>query len=534
MKEKEFNLLDEPWIRVMTDDCSVKDVSLTDALLHAHEYVELAGELPTQDMAILRLLLAVLYTVFSQFDETGQPYPLEEPDDAYDRWENLWRLKKFPEQPICEYLNQYRERFYLFHPERPFWQVNEASAGTEFTAAKLNGAISESSNKVRLFPCRAGASKEVLQYGEAARWLIYLNGFDDTSAKPKQKGLPSPGAGWLGKLGLIAAQGDNLFETLMLNLVLLDRNGQLWDENKPVWELDKPKTDERTPISLPNNQAELLTLQSRRLLLMRDKRGVTGYKLLGGDFFDKANALTEQMTIWTHVEGKKNELPFDQPRRHTPGKQVWREFSTIVPQEKGAETPGVVRWQAMLEDACAIDKKRMVRFSVASVQYGDKDFFVTDVFSDSISFSMGLLSKAGRRWNDSIRREIELTDKLADEMKYFGMNVDKSEGGNGITLGNWMKEQFYYRIDMDFRRFLESIDPNDGYEKQIERLNGWREMETKIAYALANEVIAQSSDAALFGRTVSEKDKNGADVIRHYSVAEAYSLLSYRVRKIFE
>lgn len=121
MKEKEFNLLDEPWIRVMTDDCSVKDVSLTDALLHAHEYVELAGELPTQDMAILRLLLAVLYTVFSQFDETGQPYPLEEPDDAYDRWENLWRLKKFPEQPICEYLNQYRERFYLFHPERPFW-----------------------------------------------------------------------------------------------------------------------------------------------------------------------------------------------------------------------------------------------------------------------------------------------------------------------------------------------------------------------------------------------------------------------------
>ena len=159
---------------------------------------------------------------------------------------------------------------------------------------------------------------------------------------------------------------------------------------------------------------------------------------------------------------------------------------------------------------------------------------MTDVFSDSISFSMGLLSKAGRRWNDSIHREIELTDKLADEMKYFGMNVDKSDGGNGITLGNWMKEQFYYRIDMDFRRFLESIDPNDGYEKQIERLNGWRKMETKTAYALANEVIAQSSDAALFGRTVSEKDKNGADVIRHYSVAEAYSLLSYRVRKIFE
>lgn len=534
MKEKEFNLLDEPWIRVMTDDCSVKEVSLTDALLHAHEYVELAGELPTQDMAILRLLLAVLYTVFSQFDETGQPYPLEEPDDAYDRWENLWRLKKFPEQPICEYLNQYRERFYLFHPERPFWQVHEASAGTEFTAAKLNGAISESSNRTRLFSCRLGARKEVLKYNEAARWLIYLNGFDDNAVKPKQKGLPSPGAGWLGKLGLIAAQGDNLFETLMLNLVLLDRDGQLWGENKPVWELENPHTGERTQIALPNNQAELLTLQSRRVLLMRDERGVTGYNVLSGEFFDKANALTEQMTIWTHVKGKKNELPFNQPHRHTLDKQIWREFSTIVTQEEGAEIPGVVRWQAMLEEALIIDKKRMARFSIASAQYSDQDYSVTDAFSDSISFSLGLLSKAGRKWNDSICREIELTDKLADEMKYLGMNIDKSDGGSGVSLGKWMKERFYYRIDMDFRRFLESIDPNDGYEKQIERLNGWRKTETKIAYALANEVIAQSSDAALFGRTVSEKDKSGKTVSRHYSIAEAYSLFRFRVRKIFE
>ena len=65
-KEKEFNLLDEPWIRVMTDDCSIKDVSLTHALLHAHQYVELAGELPTaRTWRHGELLLAVLYTVFS-------------------------------------------------------------------------------------------------------------------------------------------------------------------------------------------------------------------------------------------------------------------------------------------------------------------------------------------------------------------------------------------------------------------------------------------------------------------------------------
>ena len=57
---KEFNLLYEPWIRVMRPDASVEEVTLPDALIHAHEYLSLAGEMPTQDVAMLRLLLAVL------------------------------------------------------------------------------------------------------------------------------------------------------------------------------------------------------------------------------------------------------------------------------------------------------------------------------------------------------------------------------------------------------------------------------------------------------------------------------------------
>ena len=70
METMEFNLLQERWVRVRTQDCTVQEVSLTDALLHAHAYVDLAGEMPTQDAAMLRLLLAVLHTVFSRVDGT--------------------------------------------------------------------------------------------------------------------------------------------------------------------------------------------------------------------------------------------------------------------------------------------------------------------------------------------------------------------------------------------------------------------------------------------------------------------------------
>ena len=91
METMEFNLLQEPWVRVRTQDCTVQEVSLTDALLHAHAYVDLAGEMPTQDAAMLRLLLAVLHTVFSRVDGNGVPAPFEEPRDALQRWGELWQ-----------------------------------------------------------------------------------------------------------------------------------------------------------------------------------------------------------------------------------------------------------------------------------------------------------------------------------------------------------------------------------------------------------------------------------------------------------
>lgn len=99
MKQIEYNLLEERWVRVRGQDYTVQEVSLPDALLHAHEYRDLAGELPTQDAAMLRLLLAVLHTVFSRVDENGTPAPFEETDDALTRWEELYKLGHFRKRP---------------------------------------------------------------------------------------------------------------------------------------------------------------------------------------------------------------------------------------------------------------------------------------------------------------------------------------------------------------------------------------------------------------------------------------------------
>ncbi|MFQ6841515.1 MAG: type I-E CRISPR-associated protein Cse1/CasA, partial [Agathobaculum sp.] len=156
MTETAFNLVDEPWIRVLQPDGAAAEVSLRDVLLRAHTFADLGGELPTQNIAVLRLLLAVLHTVFSRMDETGAQAPLEEPDDAIERWVSLWSCGALPEEPIVQYLEQWHERFWLFHPTRPFGQSQTAQQGTQCSAAKLIGELSESGNKLRLFPSRTG------------------------------------------------------------------------------------------------------------------------------------------------------------------------------------------------------------------------------------------------------------------------------------------------------------------------------------------------------------------------------------------
>lgn len=157
MKTPEFNLLEEAWIRVLKDDCSEEMVSLPEAMIHAHEYRDLCGDTPEQDMAVLRLLLAVLHTIFSKMDEDGQDNVIDTPTQARKRWRALWEKGYFKEDVIRTYLEKYHERFWLFHDQYPFWQIPEAAVGTEYTVAKLNGSFLKVETRYVFFHCVMGS-----------------------------------------------------------------------------------------------------------------------------------------------------------------------------------------------------------------------------------------------------------------------------------------------------------------------------------------------------------------------------------------
>jgi len=537
MAEKEFNLLREPWIKVMRPDGETEEVSLLDVFRRAPEFKGLAGELPTQDVAVLRLLLAVLHAVFGRYDTDGTYAPIcsdadprPSPGDALKRWKALWDRGAFPMGIIEDYLTHYEERFWLFHPERPFYQVAALQSRNDkfgpFEASKLNGQLAESDHKVRLFPQRSGKEKSILKYGEATRWLLWTNAFSETFGKLEAKGKqnktsPTLGVGWLGKLGLIFAVGNNLFETLLYNYVLQKENKELWSKEKPIWEADTVITNERNEITMPINLSELLTLQSRRLLLKRENDNVTGYFLTSGDFFSEINAFSEQMTIWRNTAKREGDQPEYHPKRHDPSRQIWRDFSALVSQSESRRRPGVVSWLALLKSEGYIPRSHFC-FQTAGVSYGTMMAVIDDTFSDSISFNAKLLTALGENWTSRIIDEIGVTENLVAQVGFLEQNLAKAEGdADGGSRKNAAKEQAYFRLDMPFRRWLESIDPEK--DEMSEACDRWWEEERRIVRMLGRELVEQAGPQAFVGRTVVEDKKE-----RRYTAPEAYNYFLYR------
>ena len=537
MNETEFNLLDEQWVRVMDSSCKVSEVSLKEALLNAHNYKALKGELPTQDVAVMRLMLAVLHTVFSRVDEKGDEAPLDEDDDdeALDRWKALWDKGHFSEKAITEYLDEWHERFWLFHPERPFGQIAGLNIGTDYDAPKLNGEVSESSNKKRFFSIYSGEEKMTLTYPQAARWLLYLNAYDDTSSKPTKEGkakaggkLPSPGIGWLGKLGLIYLKGNNLFETLMLNLVMIN-NDIVQSDQRPLWEQESISSAERTEIPIPNDLAKLYTLQSRRIILNRKDDKVVGYKLLGGDFFEKENAFFEPMTVWNSP--KKDTDDFT-PKRHDPSKQMWREFSVLYDESKN-RCAGVIRWyKNYLYGSGLIPRSYHMNTVVTAVEYGDKDFFVKNVFFDSLSMHSALLSDLGADWRDAIENEIAKCNELSGAIAALAQRLYVASGGSNskkdkhyTEIPDAVKSQLYFRLDLPFREWLRNIDPECDDEKaKYEKQKKWQNTAKSIAYSYAKELVAETAETAIVGHMI---DKN------LYSAPQAMNKFRYDLNRIY-
>ena len=528
---REFNLLYEPWIIILTMNGARKEVSLLDVFEKAQQYQSLAGELPAQDTAVLRLLLAILHGALGGKDIEGTPFTGDtenQADCALELWKNLW-CNGLPYERIKAYLEAFEDRFYLFHPETPFFQIPGLDKRNDvfgpFNIAKLNGELSESDNKARLFPQRSGNEKTSLSYAEAMRWLLYFNGYAETFGKLEAKGKtsksdPSVGVGWLGKLGLISAIGENLFQTLMLNFVLLNDHEEIWADGKPIWE--KPVNfKERNAIPHPTNQAELLTLQSRRVQLEHNNGRVVSFRFVSGDIFPQEETFIEQMTTWRYGKQPGDTTEHYRPKPFQPAVQVWRDFASLISQDDGRLRPGIIKWIKCLIEKDMFPFDFHYKFQTSGISYGTMQAVIVDVFSDALSFNAALLSELHIGWIISIIAELNTTEKLVREVGFLAQNIakasgikdgSKSGGNDGAVARDNAKTMAYYRLDAPFRRWLENINPTK--DKKDDKCNEWWNISKSIIRAYGRELLSNCSPQALIGST-------------GFSAAEAYNWFLY-------
>lgn len=524
-----YSLLTEPWIVVMLDDRgSTKKVSLQELFLHAQDYKDLAGETKTQDFAILRLLLAVLHTVFTRFDSSGKPYDyielnqdmiqigeVEEEDiedyevELFETWVQLWKSEQLP-SVIVEYLKKQADKFNLYDEKYPFYQITEEDIQEiqkmtrtdqvktgDINFKLINRLISESENKISLFSSRTEENKGVMSDDEYARWLIAFQAYTGTADKAKYPNMrASANKGWLLGLGGIYLKGRNLKETLLLNTVL--SRDVVWQ--RPIWEKSFRDKLKDLMNKIPDNLSELYTNLSR--LIVKRGEGEDKISAIQLQAINTANYLLEPMTLWQFAKSGENKGSFV-PKTHQVNQSLWKSFGnlrTSLQDEKNTRQAKIIDWYVeLIEQSKNYDFKVDAIIVATAYDYNrDASTMIKDEIYDELDISKEIIAKAQEDgWIPRITSEVELVKEVIDSIfGTFLSDVKTIRNLNAAGFVDSHKQDAYFTIDRPFRDWLSHL--REGDEKEV-KIREWRERLYSIILDHGNSLVRGSGKRDILG-----------------------------------
>ena len=506
-----FNLLDEPWIRVTRLDGASDEVSLLTVFREAMDISGVHGDIASQDVAILRLLLAICHRAMGG------------PDDL-DTWEEYWDKPGKLGRDTIAYLEGYRDRFDLRHPEHPFFQVAGIHAASGKTSG-LESLIVDVPNGEPFFTTRIGRGLESISWAEAARWLMHVHAFDPSGIRTGAVGNPQAsggrsypiGPGWTGQIGVVTVDGENLERTLLLNTVVCEETDGLHDVDPeadlPPWERESDSPEGSLSLE-PTGPVSCYTWQTRRILLHGDDARVTGLFLGNGDKATPQNRyLVEPMTAWRYSEPqtKKFKATVYMPRKLPTDRAFWRGLSTLVAQlspsiaVKGAgevtryRSPGTVTFYQALMLRRIVPTSGLIPLHAVGMEYGTHEASVSELVDDALTLPAGLLDRNSTRLVGVVHDAMEETEGVAAALRNLAANLDKARGGSPDTATaarDHAGAAFYQVIDERFPRWLASLDGADPAEARDQ----WRLLLRNEARRQQEALASAVPDSAFAGR----------------------------------
>lgn len=515
-----FDLRDEPWISVR-DGAVTREVSLRDVFARAHELRGLSGEIATQEIAVLRLLLVILHRALA---DDGRRDPI-------GRWEKLWAADRLPVERINAYLDLHGDRFDLFGA-KPFMQVAGLTAAKTSGIAKM---IADVPDGHQYFTTRAGRALDSLSYAEAARWLVHLQAFDPSGIKtgavgdPRVKGgkgypIGNGFAGWCGHVVLV---GRDLRETLLLNLVLkhqeFDARADL-----PVWERDPQGAGVEDDHVEPTGICDLYTWQVRRVRLIRDGGVVVDALICNGDPVGPQNRqLIEPMTAWRYSEPQTKKLgrPTYMPQEHDPGRAFWRGLTATLADGSSANGPArflrpeVIEWLGALTNAEILPAGQEVTLRAVGLVYGSNRSVVSAIMDDRLTLRAAVAADPSLRSLAVLA--VEASELAVRQLADLGGNVARAAGaGKEAVPGAQDRARAvgFASLDGGYRSWLATLSADSDREA---RRASWQRYLVDTVLALGRQIVSDAGQAAYIGR---EGDRGFIDS----SLAEAWFLAGLR------
>lgn len=333
-----FDLLTQPWIPIRQNGWLL-EVSLEDALLRSAEFQGVEDPSPLVTAALHRFLLAVLHRALAG------PRDLEQAA--------RWFRNGFPAAQVRDYLARHRNRFDLFDPVAPFYQVSDftleqSSRSWTILAPELNS----DNNKV-LFDHTITARPEPLRPAQAARLLIANQAFALSAGKSI---FCHTATAPVATAATVLVQGANLRETLCLNLPLYPQPGRdyaSW-ENPPllVSQLQDCDAARRSPVG----RVDSYTWLTRAIRLHPEERDdetiVTRISYASGVRCDDPATIPDPLVAYRRDPKDAARV---YPLGFRDGRALWRDLHALLPTPDHVEGAAILDYAGRLYRDLALD-----------------------------------------------------------------------------------------------------------------------------------------------------------------------------------
>ncbi len=326
-----FNLIEQPWIPCIKLDGSRVQLGIDQTLKEAHTLREVHAQSPLVTVSILRLLLAILHRAYGPSCE--------------DEWCDMYQSRCWDLEKLERYLSEWADRFDLFHDAYPFYQVADFPPDKLSPISRLALELASGNNDT-LFDHSTEEFPDSLSSADTAAYLLATQNY----------GLTGRSATVYASLGplmagmQVLARGNNLWESLMLNLVPYDGKGLPYEPQKndqPHWERDEFCFLDNPPDRPLSGYLEYLTFNSRYVQLIPQLRSgavvVTAVGVAQGAKMPQG---------WLHdafkifIQTKKNAIV---PMSLKTDRALWRDSDAILGLRSGVRQPSNIQRLASAE-----------------------------------------------------------------------------------------------------------------------------------------------------------------------------------------